>query len=70
MPTWQFDSHLTPDGSVVIPPDVAAQLHPQDALKVILSTDAEAVDWQQLSAEQFFKGYGQGDDIYDQLPSG
>jgi hypothetical protein len=70
MPTWQFDSHLTPEGSVVIPPDVVAQMHPQDAVKVILTTDEESIDWQRMTAEQFLQGYDPGDEIYDKLPNG
>jgi hypothetical protein len=70
MPTWQFDSYLNSDGSVIIPQDVAAQLQPKEPVRVILSTDEETADWQKLSAEQFLAGYGSGDEIYDQLPSG
>jgi hypothetical protein len=72
MPIFQFDSHYKPDGSVIVPPDVAAQLRPDDALRVIISTDqdAEAAEWQRMSAEQFLQGYGPGDEVYDQLPTG
>jgi hypothetical protein len=72
MPTWQFDSHLNPDGSVVIPPDVAVFLQPDDPLRVIISTDqnTEAGEWQRMAAAQFLQGYGPGDEIYDQLPTG
>lgn len=72
MPIWQFDSHLNPDGSVVIPPDVAAYLQPDDALHVVISTDQdkEVAEWRRVAAEQFLQGYGLGDDIYDQLPTG
>lgn len=72
MPTWQFESHFNPDGSVILPPDVAAQLRPDDALRVIISTDQdiETAEWQRITAEQFLQGYGPGDEIYDQLPTG
>ncbi|QEG34633.1 hypothetical protein [Bythopirellula goksoeyrii] len=72
MPTWQFDTQFQSDGSLVVPPDVAAQLHPEDALRVVISTenDEEDAQWQRLVTEQFLKGYGPGDDIYDELSSG
>jgi hypothetical protein len=69
VPTWQFDSHCNPDGSVIIPADVAAQLQPSDALRVVISTDQdpEAAEWQRMTAEQFLEGYVPGDEIYDLL---
>lgn len=71
MPIWQFDSHFNSDGSVIVPPDVAAQLQPDHAIRVIISTDQdpETVEWQQMTTEQFLQGYGPGDEIYDQLPT-
>lgn len=72
MPTWQFETHLNPNQTVTVPPDVAAQLGPEATLHVVLMSGDpnEDADWQRLAAEQFFQGYAPGDDIYDQLPAG
>jgi hypothetical protein len=72
MPTWQFDSHLNPNQTVSIPPEVASQLNPDSPVHVVLMTGAtsEDADWQRLTAEQFLQGYAPGDAIYDDLPEG
>jgi hypothetical protein len=72
MATWQFQSHLNPNQTLSVPPDVATQLHPDEAVQVVIvSSDSdEDADWRRLAAEEFLKGYAPGDDIYDQLPDG
>ena len=71
MSSWRFETHLNPDHTLTVPPDVAAQLSPDATVRVVLMAgDAEEADWQRLAAEQFFQGYAPGDDIYDQLPAG
>ena len=71
MPTWQFQTHLNPNLTLNVPPEVAGQLRPEDTVHVLLMTeDSEERDWQRLAAEQFFRGYSPGDDVYDQLPPG
>lgn len=72
MATWQFQSHLNPNQTVTVPPDVAAQLNPEATVHVVLITgdSKDDADWQRLATEQFFQGYAPGDDIYDQLPAG
>jgi hypothetical protein len=70
--TWQFETNLNPDRTLSVPPDVAAQLGPDATVHVVLMTgeSAEEGDWQRLATEQFLEGYGPGDNIYDQLPTG
>jgi hypothetical protein len=69
MPTWQFQTHLNPNLTLNVPPEVAGQLSPTDTVHVLLTIgDQEDTDWQRLAAEQFFGGYAPGDDIYDQIP--
>jgi hypothetical protein len=71
MPTWQFQTHLNPDLTLSVPPEVADKLSPTDTVHILLTTgDQEDQDWQRLATEQFFGGYAPGDDIYDQLPPG
>jgi hypothetical protein len=38
MPTWQFQSHLNPNQTVTLPPDVAARLTPDSTVQVVLMT--------------------------------
>ena len=72
MATWQFQSHLTPNQTLSVPPDVATHLRPDETVQVVIvSADSdEDADWQRLATEQFLQGYAPGDDIYDQLPDG
>jgi hypothetical protein len=72
MPTWQFDSHLNPNRTLAIPPEVASQLSPESPVHIVLTTGIgnDSADWQRLAAEQFLQGYGPGDEIYDNLPEG
>ena len=72
MPTWQFDSHLNPDHTLSVPPEVAAQLQPEETIHVVFVSgeSTEEADWQRLATEQFLQGYAPGDDIYDQLSAG
>lgn len=72
MPTWQFDSHLNPNQTLSIPPEVANELRENSQIHVVLMTNAddENADWQRLAAEQFLEGYDSGDEIYDNLPEG
>ncbi len=72
MPTWQFETHLNPNQTVTVPPDVVAQLGPDATVHVVLmaADPNEDADWQRLATEQFLQGYAPGDEIYDQLPEG
>jgi hypothetical protein len=69
MPTWQFQTHLNPNQTVTVPPEVANQLARDATVQVVLMTgdSNEDADWQRLATEQFFQGYGPGDAIYDEL---
>jgi hypothetical protein len=69
MPSWQFLTELNPNQTVNVPPEIAGLLRPGDEVRIVLATtDEDESDWRRLTLEQFFKGYGPGDEIYDQLP--
>jgi len=72
MPAWQFQTHLNPNQTVTVPPEIVAQLRPDETVHVVLKTaqDDEDQDWQHLAAEQFLQGYAPGDEIYDDFPTG
>ncbi|MBA3483282.1 MAG: hypothetical protein H0T51_15850 [Pirellulales bacterium] len=70
MPTWHFNGHLNPDHTLTVPPEVAAQMRTDEVVHIVLvagEPDGDA-DWRRLAVEQFLKGYGPGDEIYDQVP--
>lgn len=71
MPSWQFQTHVNPNLTVSIPPEVARQLPPDSEIRVVLTTrNADDVAWERLTLEQFLEGYAPGDAIYDRLPEG
>jgi hypothetical protein len=72
MPAWQFETHLNPDQTVTVPPEIVAHLKPEETVQVFLTTSetSEESDWRKMAAEQFLQGYAPGDDIYDQFSAG
>ena len=74
MPAWQFQTHLNSNQTVTIPPEIVAQLRPDETVQVVVMLKTndgdEEAEWNRFAAEQFLKGYAPGDDIYDQLPAG
>jgi hypothetical protein len=52
-----------------VPDDLAAQIPKEESVRVIVLVpeDGEDADWQRLTREQFLRGYGEGDSIYDAL---
>jgi hypothetical protein len=70
MPTWQFENQLNQNQTVSVPPEVAAQLQPDETIHVVL-VSGEATDeahWKRLAAEQFRERYAPGDDEYRWVP--
>jgi len=67
----EFQAHLNPDRTVTVPAELAAQLSPEESVRVILLVEEadEGQAWSRLSTEQFLKGYDDGDAIYDDIPS-
>lgn len=72
MKQFVFDTHVTPDATVPLPPEVAANIQANQAVHVVLVLpDAdEEQQWSNLAAEQFLKGYADSDAIYDDLSEG
>ena len=68
MKTLEFESHVTADKTLSVPPDVARELKPEESIHVvvILRTDEDR-DWARLTAEQFLQGYAESDALYDDL---
>ena len=69
MKVLEFQTQIPSDGTLKLPPDIAAQIPGDDRVHVVLmvgdSRDDE--DWKQLTADRFVAGYSRSDDIYDGL---
>jgi hypothetical protein len=69
---YEFSAQPTPEGKLQLPETIAQNLSTNQTVRVILLIDEptdieENAAWSQLTAEQFFSGYGEEDAIYDQL---
>ena len=69
MKTVEFESHLTAEKTLPVPSEVAAELEPEQSIRVILVLpgNAEDRDWTKLTTEQFLQGYAETDALYDDL---
>ena len=64
----EFEAHPNEDGTLPIPPEIAAHLKGTESVRVLLILPApEEQEWAALTRDQFLKGYADGDAIYDQL---
>ncbi len=65
----EFQTRIASDGTLKLPPDIAAQIPGDDRVRVVLvlGDSSEDEDWKRLTADRFLAGYSQGDDIYDTL---
>jgi hypothetical protein len=63
----EFQTRIASDGTLKLPPDIAAQIPGDDPVRVVLvlGDSSEDDDWKRLTADRFLAGYSQGDDIYD-----
>lgn len=65
----EFQTQIPPDGTLTLPPDIAAQIPGDDRVHVVLlvGDSSEDDDWKRLTGDRFLAGYSSGDDIYDAL---
>ena len=57
MKAYELDTEITPEGAIVLPPELAAALPPGQQLRVLLLVpeDGEGEDeWPKLTAEEFY----------------
>ncbi len=71
MQAFEFQANIKPDHTLSVPTEIAKQIQKELPVHVIvLIPDAtEDQEWSQLTAEQFLKGYVEGDAVYDELPT-
>ena len=69
MKVLEFRAYITPDNTLKIPPEVAAQIGREDNILValLIPESADDQDWAHLTTEQFLKGYDEDDSIYDEI---
>ncbi len=72
MKILEFPTYITPDNTVRLPPEVAAQIQQEAPVRVVLifPEEVDDQDWVHLTTEQFMKGYAESDAIYDKLSTG
>ena len=72
MKALEFRAVLDEDNSLKVPPEIAAQIRGEGAVRVIVVVPDADEDraWAQITAEEFLEGYAPGDAIYDELPTG
>ncbi len=70
----ECEAQVGPDRTLRLPEEVAERLAPGQRVRMILVLDLdldldadESADWRRLTAEEFLKGYAEGDSIYDRL---
>ncbi len=65
----EFQTQIASDGTLKLPPDIAAQIPGDDPVRVVLlfGDSSEDEDWKRLTADRFLAGYWQGDDVNDTL---
>ena len=72
MKAFEFQTRLSPEGSLLVPSELRGQVCSDQPVRVLLlvpESDDDKV-WERVTAEQFFKGYDDSDSIYDNVQRG
>ena len=69
MNTADFSGELTPDGQIVVPPEIASQVPPGEQVHVILQWGVSADDtaWRAANRRRFEAAYAADDSVYELL---
>jgi hypothetical protein len=69
MKAVEFMTLIKPDGTFTLPPEVAAQVPPEQQVRVLIlfPDSSDDADWARLTTEEFARGYAESDAIYDEL---
>ena len=71
MKSVEFEARIGEDRTVTVPPELAAQIGTDRAVRVVLFVPEgeDDAEWAMLAAEQFLSGYAPSDAAYDDLPA-
>jgi hypothetical protein len=69
MKAVEFQTSIKSDRTITVPPEVAAQMPPDQEVRVIIlfPDSGDDADWARLTTEEFARGYAESDAVYDQL---
>jgi hypothetical protein len=69
MKTADFRGQITPNGQILVPPEIVAEIPPGEKVIVALSWGAsdEENAWREASRRQFESAYATDDSVYEQL---
>ena len=69
MKTADFRGELTPNGQIVVPPEIASQVPPGEQVQIVLQWGASADDaaWRAAGRRRFEAAYAADDSVYELL---
>jgi hypothetical protein len=69
MNTADFKGELTPNGQIVVPPEIASQVPPGEQIQVVLQWGISADDtaWRAAGRRRFEAAYAADDSVYELL---
>ncbi|MBI4876271.1 MAG: hypothetical protein HY822_16670 [Acidobacteria bacterium] len=69
MKTVDFTGELTRNGQIAVPPEIAAQVPPEQQIQVILQWGASEDDdtWRTAGRGRFEAAYAEEDSVYERL---
>jgi hypothetical protein len=69
MKTADFRGELTPNGQIVVPPEIASQVPPGEKLQIVLQWGVSMDDaaWRAAGRRRFEAAYAADDSVYELL---
>ena len=69
MKTAGFRSELTPNGQIVVPPEIASQVPPGEQIQIVLQwgTSVDDAAWRAAGRRRFEAAYAADDSVYELL---
>ncbi|MGA2772453.1 MAG: hypothetical protein ABSG26_16695 [Bryobacteraceae bacterium] len=69
MKTADFRGELTPNGQIVVPPEIASQVPPGEQIQIVLQwgISVDGTAWRAAGRRRFEAAYGADDSVYELL---
>jgi hypothetical protein len=67
MKTADFRGELTASGQIAVPPEIAAQVPPGEAIQVVLRWGVDDSAWRAAGRRPFEAAYADEDSVYESL---